>query len=128
MRHRNLVVNAVLAVPPWSSASIAYFTVHKGTKAAATRTTTTVRRGTVTATVAASGNVTSAVNTSLTFSDCTGTLTSVLVKPGQKVKTGQKLASVDPTTAITAYKNAVTALKAAKTSAATAMSTRRGPA
>jgi multidrug resistance efflux pump len=58
----------------------------------------------------------------LNFSDCTGTLTKVLVKPGQKVRYGQQLASVDTTTAATAYKNALSTLKGAKTSAANVIS------
>ena len=122
MRRRNVIVNAVLVVAIVVVATVAYLTVHKSTKAQAATRTTTVRRGDVIATVAASGNVTSAVNTSLSFSDCTGTLTKVLVEPGQKVRSGQKLASVDSTDAATADKNALSSLKAATTSASQALS------
>ena len=44
MRHRNLVVNGILAVAVVVVGTIAYFTVHKGTKAQAATRTTTVRR------------------------------------------------------------------------------------
>ena len=59
--------------------------------AAATTRTATVRSGTVTATVTGSGNVASAAAVAVNF-PTGGTVTSVAVKAGQKVRKGQKLA------------------------------------
>jgi multidrug efflux pump subunit AcrA (membrane-fusion protein) len=100
MRRRNLIINGVLVVGVVVVGTAAYLSVGTDSKSAATTSrTTTVEQGTVVATVAGSGNVTSGVNESVSFSDCSGKLTSVLVSAGQHVTTGQKLASVDPTSA-----------------------------
>ena len=56
--------------------------------------TATVTRGDVTATVTASGNAESSLRTPVSFEE-SGTVTSVAVEPGDTVKLGQVLATID---------------------------------
>ena len=58
--------------------------------------TSTVQQGTVLATVSASGTLEAAQDLGLNFTTG-GKLTAIDVKVGQRVKTGQVLAKVDPT-------------------------------
>jgi multidrug efflux pump subunit AcrA (membrane-fusion protein) len=113
MRHRKLVINGSLAVVVVTLAGLGYFTVASSSGAAPTAVrTATVAQGDVTAAVSASGNVTSAMNLGVSFTDCTGSLTTISVKPGQVVSQGQTLATVDPTKAQTALNNAQAQLAA----------------
>ena len=64
------------------------------------------------------GNAASASNYGISFTDCTGDLTTVAVKAGDQVTAGEVLATVDPTTAQAAVTTATTALAAAKASLA----------
>ena len=113
MRYRKLVINGSLAVVVVTLAGLGYFTVASSSSAAPTAVrTATVAQGDVTAAVSASGNVTSAMNLGVSFTDCTGSLTTISVKPGQVVSQGQTLATVDPTKAQTALNNAQAQLTA----------------
>ncbi len=103
MRHRKLVINSALVVAVLTLAALGYLTVVGPSRSTpASVRTVSVTRGNVTAAVSASGNVTSAMNLGVSsFTDCTGPLTTISVKPGQVVSQGQTLATVDPSKAQT---------------------------
>ena len=61
--------------------------------------TAAVTRGTLTSTVTASGNVTSAVEIDLQLSGSAGTVTKIYVREGQRVSRGQQLLRIDDTAA-----------------------------
>jgi len=75
--------------------------------------TATVQRGTVQASVTASGNVSSATTTSLDFAT-SGTLTAVDVAIGDTVSVGEVLAKIDPSSAQTALTAAQDRLSSAE--------------
>lgn len=74
-------------------------------KPAAAPATARVQRGTVTATVSASGTIQPAANRGLGFA-VSGTVTEVGVKPGDEVTVGQMLAKIDDSDARDAVDNA----------------------
>lgn len=93
-------LNGALALIVVAASGAAWYTI-RGTSTSATTTTdrtSTVRSGTLTASVTASGNLESAQQSSLSFSS-SGTVTDVYVEVGQKVAQGAKLASIDPAAA-----------------------------
>ncbi len=101
-RRRAVLINSVLGVVVLAGAGGAYAAVHddgsgnsSGSSGARTATVTTA---TVSATVSGSGTLSSPSDAGLDFTTG-GTLTEVDVKPGDKVKKGQVLAKVDPTSA-----------------------------
>src|ERR1700729_1924974 len=102
MSRRTLIINGALAVAIIVIGVVAYSWLHTSSKAAATQQTTTVSQGDITSTVSASGNASSAVNVGVSFNGCSGVLTSVSVKAGDKVTLGQTLATVDDSTATAA--------------------------
>jgi multidrug efflux pump subunit AcrA (membrane-fusion protein) len=87
-------------------------------KAATAAQTTTVTKGTVSATVSASGNAESATNLGISFGGCTGVLTSVKVQPGSTIKIGQVLATANTDNAAQAVSDARDSLNAAESSQA----------
>ncbi len=118
MRHRKLVINSALVVAVLTLAALGYLTVVGPSRSTpASVRTVSVTRGNVTAAVSASGNVTSAMNLGVSFTDCTGPLTTISVKPGQVVSQGQTLATVDPSKAQTTLNNAQAQLAAVQGSA-----------
>jgi len=96
---RRLVMNGSLAVLVLAGAGVAYATVGPATTASATTTrTSAVQRGTVIASVSASGNLALAATSSLAFG-AAGKVSEIDVKVGQTVTAGQTLAKIDPTQA-----------------------------
>ncbi|WP_155369132.1 efflux RND transporter periplasmic adaptor subunit [Catellatospora vulcania] len=87
--------------------------VQGGDPAPAAAATTAVQRGEVTSSVAASGKVSPVASRELAFS-VAGTLTSVLVKPGDEVVAGQDLATIDDADAQEARDDAANALSEAE--------------
>ena len=81
--------------------------------------TTAVRQGTVLATVSSSGTLEAAQDLGLNFTTG-GKLTHIYVKVGQRVKAGQLLAAVDPTSSQQALTQAETQLTAAEAQLASA--------
>ncbi|MDI1461783.1 biotin/lipoyl-binding protein [Catellatospora sp. KI3] len=75
--------------------------------------TVQVKRGDVTASVAASGKVAPVATRELGFT-LSGTLTSVTVKPGDEVTPGEVLAAIDPADAQAAVADATNALSQAR--------------
>src|ERR1700710_352377 len=119
MQRRVMIINGALVVALAVIAFVSYDVLDGGSsKAAAATQTATVTQGTISATVSASGNAESATNIGVSFSDCSGNLTSVAVKAGQAVTAGEVLATVDTTTAQAAVTTAQTALTSAQTSLA----------
>lgn len=96
---RRLVLNGSLAALVLAGAGVAYATVGPATSAgAATTRTSAVQRGTVIASVSASGNLALAATSSLAFG-ASGKVSEIDVKVGQTVTSGQVLAKIDPTQA-----------------------------
>jgi membrane fusion protein, macrolide-specific efflux system len=98
LRRPAVAVNAVLALLLAGGAFWAYETLSgpaTGTAANASVRSVPVQQGTVTATVTADGSVESASTASASFVTG-GTVTSIAVHVGDKVKKGQVLAKVDP--------------------------------
>jgi len=115
MRHRKFAINGSLGAAVVVLAVLGYFTVTNSDSSTSTGVrTATVSQGDVTAAVSATGNITSAMNLGVSFTDCAGALTAIDVKPGQVVTQGQPLATVDPTKAQTALANAQSLLAAAQ--------------
>ncbi|WP_433824924.1 efflux RND transporter periplasmic adaptor subunit [Actinoplanes sp. CA-015351] len=100
-RHPSMVVNAVIGVALVAGAFTVYETFSdsdSGTAAVASERTVSVQQGTVTKTATADGTLESASTASASF-ETSGTVTSISVKVGDKVKKGQVLAKVDPAAA-----------------------------
>src|SRR6185437_7274337 len=96
---RRLVLNGSLAALVLAGAGVAYATVGPATSAgAATPRTSPVQRGTVIASVSASGNLALAATSSLAFG-ASGKVSEIDVKVVQTVTSGQVLAKIDPTQA-----------------------------
>ncbi|WP_328914867.1 MULTISPECIES: efflux RND transporter periplasmic adaptor subunit [unclassified Streptomyces] len=115
-RRRAVLINSVLGVVVLAAAGGAYAAVHDdGDKSPNTggARVVTVSRGTVQATVSGSGTLSSPSDAGLNFTTG-GTLTEVKVKPGDKVKKGQVLAKVDPTSAEAALQQDEASLTAAE--------------
>src|SRR5262249_17412729 len=114
--HPSLVVNAVIGVVLVAGAITVYETFSSsgdgGTAAVASERTVTAQQGTVTKTVTADGTVESASTASASF-ETSGTVTSISVKAGDKVKKAQVLAKVDPAAAKRALAEAEANLDAA---------------
>ncbi len=106
-----------LSRPPWLTAGavvvLATALMSVGDAPASGSTQTVVRRGDVTATVSAAGNVRSADTRELVFGT-SGTVSEVDVRPGDKVKAGQTLARLDDGPAKDQVQAAKAALAAAQ--------------
>ncbi|WP_213000267.1 efflux RND transporter periplasmic adaptor subunit [Winogradskya consettensis] len=101
LRRPTVAVNAALGLLLAGGAFWAYETLSgpdTGTAAAASTRSVPVQQGTVTASVTADGSLESASSASASFVTG-GTVTSISVKVGDKVKKGQVLAKVDPAAA-----------------------------
>ncbi len=121
MNRRRVIVNSLLGV------TVLGLTVAGGIALATPRTdpnadvpTTKVVRGTLDATVTASGNVQSGITASLQVGGNGGTVTKVYVKEGRKVSLGDKLVAVDDTAAQQQLESASANLRAAQAGLATA--------
>nr|WP_284289268.1 biotin/lipoyl-binding protein [Angustibacter aerolatus] len=114
MKRRLRWINGVLAVVLVGAVAGAYaaFSDTPDTTTTSVRTAT-VTTGTVTATVSGTGNVASATTTDVT-AGTSGTVESVKVKVGSKVKKGQTLAVLDDSDARSALTSARSALASAR--------------
>ncbi|MGW1988981.1 efflux RND transporter periplasmic adaptor subunit [Embleya sp. NPDC001921] len=121
LRRKSVLINLALATAMVTGVGFAYAAVDDGGgSAGATRTRTgKVTKGTVQATVSASGSLTSPSDVGVGFT-AAGRVTAVGVKVGDTVTAGQVLAQVDPTQAqeaLDAAKAAVTVAQANLTKA-----------
>ena len=99
MRRRTLVVNSVLGVALVGVVALTAVSVAAGgAKPPVTGTTVRVDRGTVTATVTATGNVEAGSTVSVDASG-SGEVTKIYVKTGQRVHKGDKLLKIDDVSA-----------------------------
>ncbi|GAB4056179.1 hypothetical protein GCM10028775_53670 [Catellatospora paridis] len=96
-----------------AAAVVTVLVVQGGDPAPAAAATVAVQRGEVTSSVAASGKVSPVATRELAFS-VAGTLTAVLVKPGDEVVVGQDLATIDDADAREARDDAANALSEAE--------------
>ena len=113
-RRRVTLVNLVLALALAATGIWAYQKVNGDGGSATTATRTTVVRLTdVSSTVSATGTVTDPSEVGVNFTSG-GTLTSVRVKLGQRVRKGQVLATIDSTNLQNAYRQAAAALAQAR--------------
>ena len=97
---RTWIINGVLAVALAGAVTAAVVAVGEPTTASAsTSRTGRVTQGDVTATVTASGNLSTATSVGVNFTGTGGTVTAIYVKTGQHVSAGQALAKVDDTSA-----------------------------
>ncbi|MFB4303218.1 efflux RND transporter periplasmic adaptor subunit [Actinomadura sp. NTSP31] len=99
-QRRTTLINGTLGVLLVAGAGTAYLTLGDGGDGAAAATRVTqVQRGTVSASVSASGSVASARSGDLSFG-ASGTVAKIYVKAGQKVPAGAVLARLDQTEAL----------------------------
>src|SRR5579862_5451219 len=94
-QHRTLLINGGLVLVLIGAGVGSYLAIQPSSSGASV-VTTTVQRGTVLATVSASGTVDPSRNLGLNFTTG-GQLTAIYVKVGQNVHAGQKLAKVNAT-------------------------------
>ena len=113
MKRKTIILNSVLAVTAVGLVAFGVTSLGAEGTAAATETETTVRTGSVTQTVSATGNAIAAEDLTLNFASA-GTLTEVDVTAGQTVTAGQVLARVDSTTAENQLKTARANLSSAR--------------
>ncbi|WP_182886550.1 efflux RND transporter periplasmic adaptor subunit [Microbispora sp. H10885] len=111
-KRRTLVINGVLVVLLLGGIAAAWASLGGDSSAGAAPLTTRVTRGTVLASVSASGSVESARTRALSFGT-NGTVEAVLVETGDKVKKGQVLARLDDTAARESLEAAKASLDAA---------------
>ncbi|MFB9526321.1 efflux RND transporter periplasmic adaptor subunit [Nonomuraea roseola] len=112
-RRRGLITNGILAVALLGGAGFAYSALGAGGSSAdAVVRTVTATRGTVTASVTASGAVESALSRSLAFGS-TGTVARIYVKAGDKVSKGEILARLDDDAARESLASAAASYEAA---------------
>jgi len=100
LRRKSVLINLALATAVLGGAGYAYSAVgdEGGSSASSATRTGKVTKGTVMATVSASGSLSSPSDVGVEFS-AAGKVTSVAVKVGDTVKAGQVLARVDTTSA-----------------------------
>ncbi|GAA4608510.1 hypothetical protein GCM10023195_33430 [Actinoallomurus liliacearum] len=113
LRRRGVLINGALAVLLVGGAGVAYFSLSDDAGASSPGRTVQVSRGTVVASVSASGAVASARSQDLSFAT-SGTVDKINVQVGDKVKKGQVLATVDDANARDSLEAARAALNAAE--------------
>ncbi|MEV5747705.1 HlyD family efflux transporter periplasmic adaptor subunit [Actinoallomurus sp. NPDC052308] len=124
LRRRGVLINGALAVLLVGGAGVAYFSLSDDAGASSPGRTVQVSRGTVVASVSASGAVASARSQDLSFAT-SGTVDKINVQVGDKVKKGQVLATVDDANArddLEAARAALNAAEAGDTSTASGYS------
>jgi macrolide-specific efflux system membrane fusion protein len=97
-KRRALIINGVLGVLLLGGVGVAYASLGSGSSNEAAPLTTRVTRATVLSSVSASGSVASSRTRSLDFGT-SGTVESIAVESGDKVKKGRVLARLDDTAA-----------------------------
>ena len=117
-RHKGLLINGALVVILAAAGGVSYLLIQPSSKSTPLQTTA-VQQGTVLATVSSSGTLEAAQNLGLNFTTG-GKITNIYVKVGQRVKAGQLLAKVDPTSSDDALKQAQATLTSAEAQLAAA--------
>jgi multidrug efflux pump subunit AcrA (membrane-fusion protein) len=115
------VAVVVVAVVVVFALNAVYGFFNTSTASSAAQRTSTVALGTVQSSVSASGNVSAAESASLNFST-SGTVTSVKVATGDRVKAGQVIGTIDPSSASSALEAAQASLDQEESTLASAKS------
>lgn len=120
-RRKRIIINSALAVVLVVMAVLAWAILRPAPSSAGTQSlrTATVSRGTVTATVSASGQVAAGTTREVSFAT-SGTIESVAVSPGDKVTQGQTLGTLSTADAQATLSSAQQALTAAQNTRAAA--------
>jgi macrolide-specific efflux system membrane fusion protein len=113
LRRRRLVINSALALLLVVGVGVAYLSLQDDAGASSPGRIVRVSRGTIVSSVSASGSVASAKSRDLAFGT-SGTVDSIKVQVGDKVKKGQLLATLDDTSARDNVESAKAALSAAE--------------
>jgi macrolide-specific efflux system membrane fusion protein len=113
LRRRRLLINGALALLLVAGIGVAYLSLHDDAGASSPGRIVRVSRGTVVSSVSASGSVASANSRDLGFG-ASGTVDTIKVQVGDKVKKGQLLATLDDASAQDALQSAQAALSAAE--------------
>lgn len=121
MRRRTIVINSVLAVAVLGVAAGAGLSIsNAGARTEPTGQTVAVQRGTVTATVSATGNVEAGTSVSVDLSGSGGTVRKIYVREGQQVKKGDRLLTIDDSAARRSLQTAKASLASAEAQLETA--------
>ena len=100
MNRRSIAINAGLAAALVAVIAVGLASIGSPSSASAgADATATVRTADLSATVSATGNVSSATDVAVNFQGTGGTVTAIYVTPGQKVVARQRLAAIDDTSA-----------------------------
>jgi macrolide-specific efflux system membrane fusion protein len=122
---RKRVAYAALALVVAVVAAFAFYSIyHTSSSAGSVARTVKVTKGTVQASVSASGNL-STVNTAEENFVSGGTLATLSAKVGEKVTAGQVLATIESTSQSSALQQATTSLNVAKMNYADALTSQR---
>ena len=113
LRRRRLLINGALALLIVVGVGVAYLSLHDDAGASSPGRIVRVSRGTVVSTVSASGSVASAHSRDLAFGT-SGTVDTIKVQVGDKVKKGRLLATLDDSSARDNLRSAQAALSAAE--------------
>jgi multidrug efflux pump subunit AcrA (membrane-fusion protein) len=113
LRRRRLLINGALALLIVVGVGVAYLSLHDDAGASSPGRIVRVSRGTVVSTVSASGSVASARSRDLAFGT-SGTVDTIKVQVGDKVKKGRLLATLDDSSARDNLRSAQAALSAAE--------------
>jgi macrolide-specific efflux system membrane fusion protein len=113
LRRRRLLINGALALLLVAGVGVAYLSLHDDAGASSPGRIVRVGRGTIVSSVSASGSVASANSRDLGFGT-SGTVDTIKVQVGDKVKKGQLLATLDDASAQDNLRSARAALTAAE--------------
>ncbi|MGH3380791.1 MAG: efflux RND transporter periplasmic adaptor subunit [Actinoallomurus sp.] len=113
LRRRRLLLNGALALLLVIGVGVAYLSLHDDAGASSPGRIVRVGRGTIVSSVSASGSVASANSRDLGFGT-SGTVDTIKVQVGDKVKKGQLLATLDDASAQDDLRSARAALTAAE--------------
>lgn len=113
LRRRRLLINGALALLLVAGVGVAYLSLHDDAGASSPGRIVRVSRGNIVSSVSASGSVASANSRDLGFG-ASGTVDTIKVQVGDKVKKGQLLATLDDASAQDALQSAQAALSAAE--------------
>jgi macrolide-specific efflux system membrane fusion protein len=113
LRRRRLLINGALALLLVVGIGVAYLSLHDDAGASSPGRIVRVSRGNIVSSVSASGSVASANSRDLAFG-ASGTVDTIKVQVGDKVKKGRLLATLDDASARDALQSAQAALSAAE--------------
>lgn len=120
MNRRRIVVNSALGLALVGVGAVAFVSLSNASSGSEpTGRTVAVTRGTLTATVTASGNLETATTIDVQLAGSGGTVTKIYVKEGQRVTKGQQLLRIDDTSAKQGLRTAEASLASAKAQLAT---------